>query len=104
MAQQRFDTNVLDTHNFQLCSYLKNRLLSSTFNSETPYFKLHGMHVRILLLLWQIYHFHFVQVGQLITHFVQGGGINYNIIDAMFYDFLIPFMLTNMLEKLTVYK
>ena len=58
--------------------------------------------VRKLPLLWQLPHIHFVQVEQLITHLVQSGSINCGIIDAMFHGFLVPFMLTNVLEKLTI--
>ena len=61
-----------------------------------------GVIVRKLPLLWQLPHIPFVLVEQLITHLVQSGSINCGIIDAMFYGFLVPLMLTNVLKKLTI--
>jgi hypothetical protein len=55
-----------------------------------------------LSLLWQIPYFHFVQVEQLITHLIQSGSTCCGIIGAMFYGFLIPSILTNVMEELTI--
>ena len=48
-----------------------------------------GVIVRILSLLWQIPHFHFIQVEQLITHLVQSVSTFCGTIGAMFHGFLV---------------